>query len=130
MPGGQCGRRVGIEKFRREPAVKLNIGTGGRLEELAKITAEILGGVGVVGRLAKRLAKRIVQRDVEERTADERGEPGHRFACRLVLVETLQQAGKFGLLKIVAKLERVTGCIELGPGLGQVLAELLQRLVP
>ena len=59
MPGGQGDRWVGIEKFRREPAVKLNIGTGRRLEELAKVTAEILGGVGVVGRFAKRFAKRL-----------------------------------------------------------------------
>ena len=65
MPGGQGGRRVGIEKLGRESALELNIRPGGGLEELAKVTAEKLGGVGVVGRLAKRFAKCIVQRDVK-----------------------------------------------------------------
>ena len=127
MPGGQGGRRV---------ALRNSEGTGRQIEhwnrpqagELANVTAEILGGVGVVDRLAKRLAKRIVSAMSNSEQQTRAASQGIGSSAAWPWLNSAS-GREFGLLKVVAS-SKVPDCIEFRPGLGQVLAELLQRLVP
>lgn len=66
--------------------------------------------------------------DVEERTADQCGEPGHRLGVPFG-VKSLEKSRQLVLDEVVADFDRMTGLRKAGPGSGENLAELLQGVV-
>src|ERR1035437_1611548 len=87
--------------------------------------------VGLVNGSARQARERIMQGDVECRSADEGGEPGHRFPIRnpVVVVETAQNSGECLLLKVISNFEGVAALLKRKPGWSQFMAETLQGLV-
>ncbi len=80
VPGGEYIRSRVDEIMVRIQAGEVHLAAFSRLDEGAEIPVEVRGVVGFIHRAPVQLAVGVVHGDIEERAADEGGQPGHGFA--------------------------------------------------
>src|SRR5206468_10952921 len=97
--------------------------------KMGQITAQVPRVVSLIDRHAVNDAIGIVKGNVEGRASDEGGKPRHGFGAAL-FVEGQEKPRQHASLKRVANFQRMTRFFKSSPALGELAAEILERLVP
>src|SRR5205807_6658059 len=98
-----------------------------RLKIIRQIAIHELGVVSLVNRKVVQYAIGVMEGQVEGRTADQRGHPGHRFlAAPPPLVETVEPPEQYRFLEGVPDFNRMARRADVGPQLGQFNTKLFQ----
>ena len=131
MPRTEPIHSLRQQKILDELPLERNHGIVGRLEKPGKITAHELRSVRVIDWSVVQIAVSIVDCLVENRTAEQRREPGNGLPCPVRrAIQFLQTNRESFLLEIMPDLQRVAEPSELGPSLGQFDATVLQSPMP
>ena len=124
VPRHQPARR------RRQVVARVAAGERRVVEERRQIACQVIGAVGGVRRAPHQLAVGVVGRQVEGGGAHQGGEPGDRGVRGARAIGRGKQFRQAAGNEPVADLQRMTGLAGRGPGAGDRLGQVAQRLQP
>ena len=129
VPGEELGRDGRAEIISRIAAGEGHfLGISGRGDERGEVAIHPRRRVGRIGRHDMGDTVSVMQGEIEGRAADQRGEGRDGDAFRQAGVELLKDAREGFFQEVMADFQRMPVTFELRIGLGQRVAEILQRL--